>query len=45
MEKMIRLNNNERMEMGRKGRQKIMNEFDLKLVINEYMQVIKEIVN
>ena len=42
MEKMIQLSYNERIEMGRRGRQKILNKFDSQLVIKEYTETIEK---
>jgi len=41
MEKMLNLSEKKRLEMGKKGREKIINEFDEKIVINKYLEVIK----
>lgn len=43
IKKMIFLSNDERMEMGRKGRQKVIKEFDEKIVIKKYRETILEI--
>ena len=40
MEKMIALSDIERIEMGKRGRAKVINEFDEKIVIKHYMDVI-----
>ncbi|SFV64344.1 Lipid carrier : UDP-N-acetylgalactosaminyltransferase / Alpha-1,3-N-acetylgalactosamine transferase PglA; Putative glycosyltransferase [hydrothermal vent metagenome] len=40
MEKMIALSKIERIEMGRKGRVKVINEFDEKIVIKHYLNII-----
>ncbi len=40
MEKMIALSADERVEMGKKGRAKVIEEFDEKIVIKHYMDVI-----
>jgi len=45
MEKMILLSDEERREMGRKGRKKVMNEFDEKIVIGKYQDAITSILN
>ena len=45
MEKMILLSENERMEMGQKGREKVVKEFDEKLVIRKYREAIASILN
>jgi glycosyltransferase involved in cell wall biosynthesis len=37
MEKMILLSDEERIEMGRRGREKIVKEFDEKIVIKKYL--------
>lgn len=37
IEKMLNISNNERIVMGKKGREKIINEFDEKIVINKYL--------
>jgi len=44
MQKMILLSDEERREMGRKGREKVMREFDEKIVIEKYREVIKALV-
>ena len=41
MEKMIFLSNEERIEMGLKGREKVIREFDEKLVIEKYREAIE----
>jgi len=43
MEMMINLSEEERKNMGKAGREKIVKEFDEKIVINKYLQTIKEI--
>lgn len=43
MEKMISLSNEERDNMGKAGRKKIIKEFDEKIVINKYLESIKKI--
>jgi len=43
MEIMINLTNDERKAMGKAGREKIVKEFDEKIVINKYLKSIKEI--
>ena len=43
MEKMISLSDIERKIMGRKGREKIIKEFDEKIVVEKYLNAIKEI--
>jgi glycosyltransferase involved in cell wall biosynthesis len=40
MEKMIALSDSKRIEMGKRGRTKVINEFDEKIVIEHYMGVI-----
>lgn len=40
MENMINLPENSRIEMGKTGRKKILNEFDEKIVVEKYMEVI-----
>jgi len=43
MEMMIDLSNDERITMGKAGRKKIVKEFDEKIVLNKYLESIKEI--
>ncbi len=43
MEMMINLSDEERLAMGKAGRKKIVREFDEKIVINKYLESIKEI--
>ena len=43
MEMMINLSEDERQTMGKEGREKIVKEFDEKIVINKYLESIKEI--
>jgi len=43
MRKMLKLTNEERSEMGRRGREKVVKEFDEKIVIEKYRDVIGEI--
>lgn len=43
MEKMLNLSPQEKMKMGTEGRQKIVREFDEKIVISKYLNAIKEI--
>jgi glycosyltransferase involved in cell wall biosynthesis len=43
IEKMIALSDSERIEMGKRGRTKVINEFDEKIVIEHYMGVISSI--
>jgi glycosyltransferase involved in cell wall biosynthesis len=45
MEMMINLSEDERKIMGQAGREKIVKEFDEKIVINKYLESIKEILN
>jgi glycosyltransferase involved in cell wall biosynthesis len=45
MAQMIRLSPEERIEMGRSGRRKVESEFDEKVVIQKYLEVISEIVS
>lgn len=45
MEKMLSLSENERIDMGKEGRNKIIREFDEKFVINKYIQNIQEILS
>lgn len=44
MEKMLYLSESERVEMGKAGRKKVLDEFSEKFVIDKYIDVIKEIV-
>ena len=44
MEKMFNISNEERMQMGLKGREKIKKEFDEKIVINKYLKSIEKII-
>ncbi len=44
MEKMFNLSEKQRLEMGKKGREKIIKEFDEKIVINKYLKIIKDII-
>lgn len=44
IDKMVNLSNEERKLMGKAGREKVINEFDEKLVINKYIDAIKEII-
>jgi hypothetical protein len=37
---MFKLSNEERVEMGREGREKVMSEFDEKFVIDKYKEAI-----
>jgi len=43
LEKMINLSNSERETMGKKGREKIVKEFDEKIVFDRYLQGIEEV--
>jgi len=43
IEKMIKLSEEERILMGEKGREKIINEFEEKIVINKYINAIEKI--
>ncbi len=43
IEKMINLDEVERVEMGRKGRDKVVEEFDETIVINQYKETIKSV--
>jgi glycosyltransferase involved in cell wall biosynthesis len=43
MEMMLNLSDDERKVMGKAGREKIVKEFDEKIVINKYLESIKEI--
>lgn len=43
MEKMLKLNEEERKKMGMAGRMKVLKQFDEKIVINKYLEVIKTI--
>lgn len=45
MKMMINLSDNERISMGIAGREKVAREFDEKIVINKYLESIKEILN
>ncbi len=45
MEKMLNLNEKERAEMGKRGRKKILKEYDEKIVIDKYLKVIKKIIS
>jgi glycosyltransferase involved in cell wall biosynthesis len=42
MERMMRLPEQERIAMGMRGREKMMREFDERIVIEEYLQAIRE---
>ena len=43
MEKMYLLSTEQRSEMGKKGRQKMIKEFDKQIVINNYLDAIDEV--
>ena len=43
MEKMLNLKEEERIKMGLKGREKMIKEFDKKIVINKYLEVIENL--
>ncbi len=43
MKKMMALSSSEREEMGKKGREKMIREFDKKIVIQNYLQAIEEV--
>ena len=43
MEKMLNLSEENRALMGKKGREKIVKEFDEKIVINKYLETISQI--
>lgn len=45
MRKMFYLSDQERIEMGKRGRQKVIREFDRKVVINTYLTAIEQIIN
>lgn len=45
MKRMINLSEEERSEMGRKGREKVINEFDEKIVIEKYKEAIASMLN
>ncbi len=42
MEKMMDLSEEQRMQMGKKGREKVLEEFDERIVINKYLQNINQ---
>jgi len=44
MEQMILLNEDERLEMGKRGREKMIREFDEKIVIQKYLDTVGEII-
>ena len=43
MEKMLNLSEDERIKMGKAGREKIIKEFDEKIVIEKYLKAIQEL--
>lgn len=43
MERMIHLDDDQRIEMGWKGREKVVKEFDESIVIEEYQRVVREV--
>jgi len=43
IEKMIKHSPKERENMGKAGREKILREFDEKIIINKYLEVLREI--
>jgi len=45
MKKMMSLSDTEREEMGKKGREKMIREFDKRIVVKNYIQAIDEVVN
>ena len=45
MEKMLLLSDEERREMGQKGREKVLSEFDGELVIRKYLDTIDELLS
>lgn len=45
MKKMMGLSSEERQEMGRKGREKMIREFDKKIVVKNYIDAINEVVH
>ena len=45
MQKMLRLTNEQRIEMGKYGREKMIREFDKKIVVQKYLQAIEEVIN
>jgi glycosyltransferase involved in cell wall biosynthesis len=44
IERMLKLSVDERLEMGKRGREKMINEFDESIVINKYLEEIKNLV-
>ena len=45
MVKMLKLSEEERIKMGKAGREKIIKEFDEKIVIEKYLKAIKEVIS
>jgi len=45
MEQMLNLSPAQRKEMGKKGREKMIREFDKKIVIQKYLEAIEEVLN
>ncbi|NPA51098.1 MAG: glycosyltransferase family 4 protein [Epsilonproteobacteria bacterium] len=45
MDKIFHLSKMERLQMGKKGREKIVKEFNEEIVINKYLQAIRKLVN
>lgn len=45
IEKMLNLSEGERIEMGRRGREKIIKEFDEKFVIEKYLNAVEKLLN
>lgn len=45
MKKMMSFSNEEREEMGKKGREKMIKEFDKKIVIQKYLEAIEEVLH
>ena len=45
MELMLNLDTTQRLEMGRKGRERAIQNFDINIVINKYKEAIKSITN
>jgi glycosyltransferase involved in cell wall biosynthesis len=45
MRQMLRLTNEQRTEMGKYGREKMIREFDKKIVVQKYLQSIAEVIN
>lgn len=44
MDKMLNLSQKERAEMGKKGREKVLREFDERIVIEKYMEIIRRVI-